>query len=271
MGNPGLVASLKQDPKRNTKEEKMKSRMFGLIIASLASLLVSVNASYAGSVKQYQVPAGEAIRNISVYLPEGYDESGASYPVLYLLHGLYGDDRTFFGASGSLSNANVSFIVDRLVQEGKVSPLIVACPALGLDEDVLRYFVPFVDATLRTIPKRESRAIAGHSAGGYDALFIALAHPEAFSIAGGFSVWAPSETTAGELIKTRDLKSNPILFWLYAGTQDDGAAKQNSHFVDFLRANGLDTTYTEDDGNHANKVAERLSEFIEFLSKTLKW
>jgi enterochelin esterase-like enzyme len=243
-------------------------------LSIIASLLVSANAFCAGNVKQYQVLAGGAKRNMSVYLPEGCGESGTSYPVLYLLHGLTGDDRTFFGvgyaASGEMSDANVSVIVDRLVQEGKVRPLIVACPALGLDEDVLRYFVPFIDATLRTIPKKDSRAIAGHSAGGYDALFIALEHPEAFSIAGGFSVWAPSETTAGQLIKTHDLKSNSILFWLYAGTQDDGAAKQNRHFVEFLRANGLDTTYTEDDGNHANKVAERLSEFIEFLSKTLK-
>ena len=244
-------------------------------LSIIASLLVSANAFCAGNVKQYQVLAGEAKRNMSVYLPEGYGESGASYPVLYLLHGLTGDDRTFFGvgyaASGGMSDANVSVIVDRLVQEGKVRPLIVACPALGLDEDVLRYFVPFVDATLRTIPKRESRAIAGHSAGGYDALFIALAHPEAFSIAGGFSVWAPSETTASELIKTHDLKSNPVLFWLYAGTQDYGATQPNRHFVKFLRENGLDTTYTEDDGDHDNKVGLRLIDFIEYLSGRLKW
>jgi enterochelin esterase-like enzyme len=243
-------------------------------LSVIASLLVSANAFCAGSVKQYQVLVGEAKRNMSVYLPEGYGESGASYPVLYLLHGLAGDDRTFFGVGykdGAMSDANVSVIVDRLVQEGKVRPLIVACPALGLDTDVIRYFVPFVDATLRTIPKRESRAIAGHCAGGYSALFLALADPEAFSVAGGFSVLAPSETTAGELIKARDLKSNPVLFWLYAGTQDYGAPRANRSFAKFLRANGLDTTYTEDDGNHNNKVGLRLIDFFEYLSGRLKW
>jgi len=244
-------------------------------LSIVAFLLVSVQAFCAGSVKRYQVPAGEATRNMSVYLPDGYSESAASYPVLYLLHGLTGDDQTFFGvgyaASGSMTDANLSIIVDGLVQEGKARPLIIACPAFGVDENVLRYFVPFVDATFRTIPKRESRAIAGHSAGGYDALFVALAHPEAFSIAGGFSVWAPSETTADQLIKVHDLKTNPVLFWLSAGTADNGAAKQNRHFAAFLRSTGLDTTYTEDDGNHVNRVAERLSDFIEFLSKALKW
>lgn len=252
------------------------SAFFRLSLAFAALVLVSANAFSADEVKHYQVPvSGGNTGKVSIYLPEGYGESAASYPVLYLLHGYQGDDQTFFGGGypgGAMSDANVSVIVDRLVQEGKVRPLIVACPALGLDEDVLRYFVPFVDATLRTIPKRESRAIAGHSYGGYSAVYIALAHPETFGIAGSFSSYGLSETTFSDLIKSPNLKSNSILFWLYVGTQDQyGATEPNRDFVKFLRANGFLTTYVEDDGDHYKRVAERLTEFIEFLSKALKW
>lgn len=253
------------------------SAFFRPSLAFVALVLVSANAFSAGEVKHYQVPVSAGnTGKVSIYLPEGYGESSVSYPVLYLLHGTGGDDLTFLGGGysgigGAMSDANVSVIADRLLEQGKIKPLIVACPALGLDEDVLRYFVPFVDSTFRTIPKRESRAIAGHSTGGRSAIYVALLHPEAFSVAGGFS---STDLIAGLPygVTTEDLRLNPVLFWLYAGTQDHfDTAQPNREFVSFLRDNGLTTTYVEDEGDHISEVPKRLGEFLEYLSKWLKW
>jgi enterochelin esterase-like enzyme len=230
-----------------------------------------------GEIKQYQVPAGKLKMNLSVYLPGKYSESGLRYPVLYLLHGDGGNDRTFFGGGyiefgRAMSDANVALIIDKLLQERKTKPLIVACPALATEEDVLSFFVPFVDATFRTFSRKESRAIAGHSTGGFKALHLSLAHPQAFGVCGGLSSFGLSSILAEYQYSTQDLKSNPVLYWLYAGTKDQEAlASSSKDTVNLLRERGLSATYVEDDGDHINRAAARLAQFVEYLSKRLKW
>jgi enterochelin esterase-like enzyme len=258
------------------------------VLAAATSVLVLIvlggcaksgpNVVYGpGEVKRYQVPAGKLMMNLSVYLPGKYAESGLHYPVLYLLHGDDGDDRTFFGGGyagngAAMSDANVSLMIDRLLQEGKIGPLIVACPSQATEEDVLRFFVPFVDATFRTLRTKGSRAIAGHSSGGFKALHLSLAHPEAFGISGGFSSGGLSSIISEYKYSAQDFKSSPVFYWLYAGTKDQIAlAASSKDTVSLLRGKGLDATYVEDQGDHVNKVARRLAQFIEFLSKRLTW
>ena len=238
----------------------------------------SLDLSYgAGEVKQYLVPAGKLKLNLSVYLPGRYGESAEQYPVLYLLHGDGGNDRTFFGGGypefgGVMGDANAGLIVDRLLQERKTRPLIVVCPALGTEEDVVRFYMPFVDATFRTLPRKESRAIAGHSMGGFNALHLSLGHPGVFSVCGGLSAFGLSGILSEYQYSSRDFKSNPTLYWLYAGTKDQYAvARSNKDMVGFLRKKGLSTAYVEDEGDHINRIPVRLAQFIEYLSKRLSW
>ncbi len=259
-----------------------------VIVFSIAVLfLSSANAYCAGEVKDYRIEskilsdAGLAgKRTLSVYLPEGYNTSELSYPVLYLIHGADGNNLTFLGGGyyGVMSDANVRVIVDRLVQGGRIKPLIVVCPDVNgivdYDEYLVHDIIPFVDSTFRTIPDKRSRAIAGHSDGGYDSLYLALSHPEVFSIAGGLSSSRLSRLAMqlSELSKARVKELAPTRFWLYAGTNDDYVIAQSSRdFVKALRDNQFPATYTEDDGNHESNVAQRLGEFIEFLQNFLKW
>jgi enterochelin esterase-like enzyme len=264
----------------------MKRSIAISIVFSIVFIAFSA-AICAGEVKHYQIQskilsdAGEsAQRTLSVYLPEDYSTSGAPYPVLYLIHGDSGNNLTFLGGGygGFMSDANVSVIVDRLIQEGKIKPLIVACPDLSgiasYEEYLLQDIVSFVDATFRTIPNRESRAIAGHSRGGYDSLYMTLAYPEVFSIAGGFSSYSMVllRENLGDLVKAQNKKPYPIRFWLYAGKNDEyGVTQPNRDFVKALRANGFPTEYTEDDGDHISRVAQRLDEFLVYFSKFLRW
>ncbi len=139
-------------------------------------------------------------RRVYVYAPPGYDtQRDARYPALYLQHGAGEDER------GWSNQGRVAFIMDNLIAERKALPMLVVMekgyatragevPApnpgrtFSAFEDVLtKDLIPYIDATYRTIPNRDQRALAGLSMGGFQAYSIGLNHPELFSSIGGFS------------------------------------------------------------------------------------
>ncbi len=124
----------------------------------------------------------------SIYLPPGYDASERSYPVVYLLHG-YSDDET-----GWIQFGEANSIADKGIADGEFSPCIIVMPdgkvtwycnsADGKDpwEDMfIQEFIPFIEKEYRIRPKKEFRAIAGLSMGGYGALKLAMRHTDLFS------------------------------------------------------------------------------------------
>jgi S-formylglutathione hydrolase FrmB len=135
-----------------------------------------------------------------IYLPPGYNQAGAEeqapsrrYPVLYLLHGLGGSARQW-------TDLGLAEELDRLAAGGGWSPWIVVMPAGRAGywvnhadggprwgDYVARDLVAHVDATYRTIPRREARAIGGLSMGGHGALQLALNYPDVFGVAGAHS------------------------------------------------------------------------------------
>lgn len=124
----------------------------------------------------------------SVYLPADYDLSQRSYPVLYLLHG-YSDDET-----GWIQFGEANRIADKGIAEGEFPACIIIIPdgkvswygnsADGKDpwEDMfITELIPFVEKQYRIRPKKEFRAIAGLSMGGYGALGLSMRHTDLFS------------------------------------------------------------------------------------------
>lgn len=144
-------------------------------------------------------PLGDpARRRLTVYLPPGYAEGSQRYPVVYFLH-------AFGNGAGSWTNASgfspsVPDRLDALIEQGAIPPVIGVFPdawtklggsqwvnsdALGRYRDYLvKDVVGFVDRTFRTLPKAASRAVVGHSSGGYGALVMGRYHPEVFSLVG---------------------------------------------------------------------------------------
>jgi S-formylglutathione hydrolase len=140
-------------------------------------------------------------RNVTIYLPPGYETSDKHYPVIYLLHGYTGDNRLWFEKRPG--EVNLEPIMNDLINNKTIEPMILVSPdsynrfggswyinsvSSGNWEDfIVQDVVQFVDAHFRTIANTNSRGIAGHSMGGYGTMMIAMKHPDIFSAAYGLS------------------------------------------------------------------------------------
>jgi len=143
------------------------------------------------------------VRKLGVYLPPGYDDDLVStFPTVYLLTGFTG--RGTMMLNESAFEPNIAERLDRLIEGGKVRPMIAVLPdcftrlggsqyinssATGNYEDYLtEEIVPFIDHEFRTSNDAGSRAVAGKSSGGYGALILGMRHSDLFgsvaSIAG---------------------------------------------------------------------------------------
>lgn len=139
-------------------------------------------------------PLGDPVlRQVPIYLPPGYHRRSRPYPVVYLLAGLFGS------AGGWLQfkafSENVFQIADRLIAGG-LPPFLIVCPdnltryggsqylnseGTGRYADhITQELVPLIDGSYSVDNRREARALAGRSSGGFGALRLAMAHPELF-------------------------------------------------------------------------------------------
>ncbi len=207
-----------------------------------------------------------------VYTPPGYNGAGdatgkTEYPVLYLLHG-YSDD-----ASGWTAVGRANLILDTLIAEGKVKPMVVVMP-LGYGEmsfvlhqqdawqhkdavasnvalfqqTLLTEVLPRVEAEYRVSKKREDRAIAGLSMGGLESLSIGLNNTDKFAYVGGFSSAAGSVDQT-KLAGLTPATANLRLLWIACGTEDH-LLEPNRQLIAFLKGKGMPVTAVETPGMH---------------------
>jgi len=165
----------------------------------LTVLLLCFSSSYAqqGTIKEsLKVKSklmGKEIK-YSIYLPADYEKTNRSYPVLYLLHG-YSDDETGWTQFGQAQE-----IADKTINNGDTPAMIIVMPDaevtwyMNTFDDKGRYedfftdeFIPYIDANYRTRAKKEFRAVAGLSMGGFGTLLYATKHPELFAAASALS------------------------------------------------------------------------------------
>lgn len=123
-----------------------------------------------------------------VLLPSDYETGLHRYPVLYLLHGLTGDENDWVTRS-------------RLREYATRYHLIVIMPGVGdswyansatdprsrYEDAIINDLIPYVDSHYRTVASREGRAIAGLSMGGLGAIKFALRYPQLFVFAASYS------------------------------------------------------------------------------------
>lgn len=236
----------------------------------------------------YQSKAMGFTRTLWVYTPPGYDTSRKSYPVLYLLHG-NGEE-----VSGWVRNGRANIILDNLLAQGKIQPMIVVMPqghalqAPGVEplkrvtgetsmfsplfpKDLLGQIIPLIEKSYRAKTSRNSRAIAGLSMGGGQALSIGLEHPELFKYVLGYSAAiGPNfldiqdvldKVTADPRSANRDFG----LIWISCGRQDF-LYKANESLHEDLTNHDIKHTYVETEGRHVWGVwRENLSASLPLL------
>jgi enterochelin esterase family protein len=217
-----------------------------------------------------------------VYTPPSYDpRANPPWPVLYLLHG-WSDD-----ASGWIAVGQVHYILDNLIAEGKIKPMVVVMPLGYGNMDFGRTFegwqqpasieqnttlftqalltevLPLVESAYNVSPRREDRAIAGLSMGGLESLTIGLNHPDRFAWVGGFSSAVQGLDMERQLAALSPLTTKLRLLWLACGT-DEPLLKPNREFIAWLKGKNMPVTQFETPGLHTWMVWR--NDFIHFAS-----
>ncbi|SIN70354.1 alpha/beta hydrolase-fold protein [Algoriphagus halophilus] len=217
---------------------------------------------------QYRSKTVGTTRKALVYTPPGYSKSD-KYPVLYLLHGIGGDEKEW------LKGGHPEVILDNLYAEGKLEPMIVVMPngramkddrAVGnimapekveafarFEKDLLNDLIPFIEKKYPVLTDRENRAIAGLSMGGGQSLNFGLGNLDKFAWVGGFSS-APN-TKAPEVLVPDPAKAKELLkvLWISCGNED-GLLSFSKRTHDYLVQEEVPHIYYLESGGHDFKV-----------------
>lgn len=245
------------------------------------------------SRRWYDSPALGMQRRMAIYTPPGYENSGKKYPVLYLLHGMGGDEESW------LTIGRLSQIMDNLIAQGKAKPMIVVMPngnvsqsaapgessegfvkptmelpktMEGSMETSFPDVMKFIDTQYRTLPEKSGRAIAGLSMGGFHSLYISREYPDKFDYIGLFSaVTRPIQKVDSPIYQDSDKKMDiqfacpPKLYWIGIG-KTDFLYKLNEVYRGQLDAKGYKYIYRKTEGGHTwRNWRTYLSEFVPLL------
>jgi enterochelin esterase-like enzyme len=211
-----------------------------------------------GQVREhlYLSKIANAWRRCFVYTPPDYDRNtSARFPVLYLQHGS-GEDETGWAVQG-----RANLILDNLIAGKKAVPMIIVMengsgnlapaadativrtPATGtpgrggasgggisaFENVLINEVIPMIDASYRTLPDREHRAMAGLSMGANQTIQITMNNLDKFSHIGGFSGTSnypntteidPATFMNGKFKDGVSLNKQIKLFWLGLGTKE---------------------------------------------------
>ena len=188
---------------------------------------------------EYQSESVGTTRKANVYLPPKYDTK-KKYSVLYLLHGIGGDENEWYRDGGV-----PHIIMDNLYADGKIADMIVVMPngraqkddsraggmgsfrAFGdFDKDLIGSLIPYIEKNFSVYTDKNHRAIAGLSMGGGQSLNFGLGHMDVFAYVGGFSS-APNTMRAAQLIPdVEKVKKEDKLLWRCRRTDEQQCSAQ---------------------------------------------
>ena len=211
---------------------------------------------------EYESKTVGTTRKMQVYTPPGYS-ADRTYPVLYLLHGIGGDETEWQRL------ATPDMLLDNLIADGKAVPMIIVMPngraqkndrAEGnvfasapafeaFERDLLDDVIPAIESRYSVTADREGRALAGLSMGGGQTLNFGLTHLDKFAWIGAFSS-APNTRPAATLIPNVDeLRSKAKLLVLTCGNKDN-LIRISQDMHKFLKEHDVKHIWHVDDRGH---------------------
>lgn len=229
-------------------------------------------------MKRYFSQTANDWRRMFVYTPPCYEKSGATYPVLYLLHGGGEDER------GWSQQGRTDIIMDNLIARGEAVPMVIVMTdgnSADFTSELLNECIPVIEKSYRVKIDQANRALAGLSMGGIQTLNTGIMHPELFSYLGVFSSgwWANPPSNLKKLggseeyytllkEKTADYNANFKQFWLSMGGEEDIAYNNCRIMMERFDEIGIRYTYYETPGGHTWPVwRESLYRFAPLLFK----
>lgn len=150
-------------------------------------------------------PAVDRLMKYDIVLPPDYETSGKRYPVLYLLHGVM-QNYTVWGRNlgATFYARNLGELILVMPDGGNTWFVNYASSSPGQkdlwENHLVRDVIGHVDENFRTIARKEGRAIAGLSMGGFAAFSIGLRHPDMFASLGSTSGALAYARTKAEII-----------------------------------------------------------------------
>lgn len=243
----------------------------------------------------YDSPGLGTTRRLTVYTPPGYERNRQSYPVLYLLHGVGGDEEAW------MQLGRASQILDNLIAQNKAKPMVVvmtnghtsntAAPGesskgfykpVMMTPDVFngdmetnfKDIISFTESNYRIKKGKANRAIAGLSMGGFHAMYISANYPNTFGYVGLFSpAILPPSNNQSKIYQNLDeklslqQKNGNNLYWIAIGNQDFLYKGLTDH-KKRLDALGFRYQYKESEGGHTwTNWRDYLAEFVPMLFK----
>ena len=201
-------------------------------------------------------------RRMQVYTPPDFSTE-KSYPVLYLLHGIGGDESEWHRF------ARVDALLDNLIAENKAKPMIVvmpngraqpndrpegdvfaAAPAFArFERDLLDDVIPAIEARYPVQKNRENRALAGLSMGGGQTLNFGLSHLDTFAWIGAFSS-APNTRPPAELIPDADKTRRQLKLLLLTCGNKDGLIRVSQGMRAHLKQHDIPHIWHVDEHGH---------------------
>lgn len=211
---------------------------------------------------EYESKSVGTTRKMNVYTPPGYSKD-KKYPVLYLLHGIGGDETEW------QRFATPDVLLDNLIADGKAVPMIIVMPNgraqkndraegnvfaggpafAAFEQDLLKDVIPAIESRYSVQADREHRALAGLSMGGGQSLNFGLSHLDTFAWVGGFSS-APNTRPAKELLPDPAAANQKLkLLWLSCGNKD-GLIRISQGVHAYLKENNVPHIWHVDGNGH---------------------
>lgn len=220
----------------------------------------------------YESETTKCTRGANILLPADYDEN-RKYPVLYFLHGIFGDENSMVKDG----NNKIPEIVGNLKADGVIEDIIVIFPNMYASDDpelkpgfaaeqIVPYdnfindltndLIPYVEEHYAVMTDREHRGIIGFSMGGRESLFIGISRSDLFAYIGAIAP-APGLTPAkdwamehiGQLqedeLVIKQEGYEPKLLMVCCGTKDSVVGQFPSIYHDILTRNQVDHLWYE--------------------------
>ena len=201
-------------------------------------------------------------RKMNVYTPPDYSKD-KKYPVLYLLHGIGGDETEW------QRFAKPDVVLDNLIADGKAMPMIVVMPNgraqkndrpegdvfksapafAAFEQELLKDVIPTIESKYAVAADREHRAIAGLSMGGGQTLNFGLSHLDTFAWIGAFSS-APNTRPAKELLPDPEAAKAKIKLLMLTCGKKDGLIRISQGVHAYLKENNVPHIWHVDANAH---------------------